>query len=281
MKYLEVTFTTNPCNEIVNDILSGELGEIGFESFVEFQEGEKAYIQEHLFNEDELKDKIENFPLEGVEIKYSIAQVEDKNWNEEWEKNYYQPIVIEDRCCIHSTFHHDAPKAEYEIVINPQMAFGTGHHETTSSIIGELLEADLVGKSVLDMGCGTSILAILASKKGANPVMAIDIDDWCVNNSIDNIKLNNLDNITVKHGDASLLKDCPTFDVIIANINRNILLNDMDKYASCMKKGSEIYMSGFYVEDIEIIKEKAQSLGLKFVHFREKHNWAAVKFIME
>ena len=261
MKYLEVTFTTNPCNEIVNDILSGELGEIGFESFVEFQEGEKAYIQEHLFNEDELKDKIENFPLEGVEIKYSIAQVEDKNWNEEWEKNYFQPIVIEDRCCIHSTFHHDAPKAEYEIVINPQMAFGTGHHETTSSIIGELLEADLVGKSVLDMGCGTSILAILASKKGANPVMAIDIDDWCVNNSIDNIKLNNLDNITVKHGDASLLKDCPTFDVIIANINRNILLNDMDKYASCMKKGSEIYMSGFYVEDIEIIKEKAQSLG--------------------
>ena len=281
MKYLEVTFTTNPCNEIVNDILSGELGEIGFESFVEFQEGEKAYIQEHLFNEDELKDKIENFPLEEVEIKYSIAQVEDKNWNEEWEKNYFQPIVIEDRCCIHSTFHHDAPKAEYEIVINPQMAFGTGHHETTSSIIGELLEADLVGKSVLDMGCGTSILAILASKKGANPVMAIDIDDWCVNNSIDNIKLNNLDNITVKHGDASLLKDCPTFDVIIANINRNILLNDMDKYASCMKKGSEIYMSGFYVEDIEIIKEKAQSLGLKFVHFREKHNWAAVKFIME
>lgn len=281
MKYLEVTFTTNPCNEIVNDILSGELGEIGFESFVEFQEGEKAYIQEHLFNEDELKDKIENFPLEGVEIKYSIAQVEDKNWNEEWEKNYFQPIVIEDRCCIHSTFHHDAPKAEYEIVINPQMAFGTGHHETTSSIIGELLEADLVGKSVLDMGCGTSILAILASKKGANPVMAIDIDDWCVNNSIDNIKLNNLDNITVKHGDASLLKDCPRFDVIIANINRNILLNDMDKYASCMKKGSDIYMSGFYVEDIEIIKEKAQSLGLKFVHFREKHNWAAVKFIME
>lgn len=281
MKYLEITFTNNPCNEIVNDVLSAELGDIGFESFMEWEKGEKAYVQEALFNQDELDNMIRNFPLEGVNIEYTIVHAEDKNWNEEWEKNYFQPIVIDDRCCIHSTFHYDAPKAEYEILINPQMAFGTGHHETTSSIIGELLDTDLKDKSVLDMGCGTSILAILASKKGANPVMAIDIDDWCVNNSIDNINLNGIDNITVKHGDASLLKDCTPFDVIIANINRNILLNDMDKYASCMKKGAELFMSGFYVEDIPIIREKAESLGMKYIHHRAKNNWAAVKFVME
>lgn len=166
MKYLEITFTNNPCNEIVNDVLSAELGDIGFESFIEWEKGEKAYVQESLFNQDELDNMIRNFPLEGVNIEYTIVHAEDKNWNEEWEKNYFQPIVIDDRCCIHSTFHYDAPKAEYEILINPQMAFGTGHHETTSSIIGELLDTDLKDKSVLDMGCGTSILAILASKKG-------------------------------------------------------------------------------------------------------------------
>lgn len=195
-------------------------------------------------------------------------------------KEFFQPIVIEDRCVIHSTFHHDYPQAEYDIVINPQMAFGTGHHETTSSILGELLDADLKGKSVLDMGCGTSILAILASMRGADPVTAIDIDDWCVNNSRDNIALNNISNITVELGDASLLKGRKPFDIIIANINRNILLNDMAAYAACMHKGSELYMSGFYVEDIPAIREKAESLGMTFVHHREKNRWVAVKFVM-
>ena len=177
--------------------------------------------------------------------------------------------MIGDRCVIHSTFHTDYPKTEYDIVINPQMAFGTGHHETTSSIIAELLDADLKGKSVLDMGCGTSILAILASMRGANPVTAIDIDDWCVNNSRDNIA-----------GDASLLKNRQPFDVIIANINRNILLADMPAYAACMHTGSELYMSGFYVEDIPAIQKKAESLGMEFVHHREKNRWVAVKFVM-
>lgn len=182
---------------------------------------------------------------------------------------------------IHSTFHKDYPKAEYDIVINPQMAFGTGHHETTSSILGELLEADLKGKSVLDMGCGTSILAILASMRGAEKVTAIDIDDWCVNNSRDNIALNGISNITVELGDASLLNGREPFDVVIANINRNILLQDMPAYAACMKKGSELYISGFYTEDIPVLREKAKSLGMEYVHHREKHNWAAVKFIMK
>ena len=280
MKYFEFTFHTNPSTEIVNDVLAAVLGETGFESFVENENGLTAYIQQTLCDETSIKNAIAGFPLSDTEITYTYAEAEDKDWNEEWEKNFFQPIIIGDRCVIHSTFHQDIPKAEYDIVINPQMAFGTGHHETTSSILGELLDADLKGKSVLDMGCGTSILAILASMRGADPVTAIDIDDWCVNNSRDNIALNNISNITVELGDASLLKGRKPFDIIIANINRNILLNDMAAYAACMHKGSELYMSGFYVEDIPAIREKAESLGMTFVHHREKNRWVAVKFIM-
>lgn len=280
MKYFEVTFTAQPCNEIVTDVLSALAGEIGFESFAECEGGVQAYIQQSLFDENALKEMLANFPVPDTKITYTITEPEDKDWNEEWEKNFFQPIVIDNRCVIHSTFHHDYPHAEYDIVINPQMAFGTGHHETTSSILGELLDADLKGKSVLDMGCGTSILAILASMRGADPVTAIDIDDWCVNNSRDNIALNHISNITVELGDASLLKGRKPFDIIIANINRNILLNDMATYATCMHKGSELYMSGFYVEDIPAIREKAESLGMTFVHHREKNRWVAVKFVM-
>ena len=281
MKYFEVTFTTSPCNETVNDVVSALAGEIGFESFVEWENGVQAYIQQSLFDEEALKSMVADFPLPDTTVEYTVVEAEDKDWNEEWEKNFFQPIVIGDRCCIHSTFHKDTPQTEYEILINPQMAFGTGHHETTSSIISELLEADLQGKSVLDMGCGTSILAILASMRGADPITAIDIDDWCVNNSRDNIALNGIENITVEWGDANLLKGREPFDVIIANINRNILLADMAQYAACMHSGSELFMSGFYVEDIPVIQEKAESLGMEFIHHREKNNWAAVKFIMK
>ena len=281
MKYFEVTFTTQPCNEMVNDIVSALAGEIGFESFVEWEEGVQAYIQQSLFDKEALAEMVTNFPLPDTQISYSIQEAEDKDWNEEWEKNFFQPIVIGDRCCIHSTFHQDTPQTEYEILINPQMAFGTGHHETTSSIICELLDADLKDKTVLDMGCGTSILAILASMRGAKSLTAIDIDDWCVNNSRDNIALNNIKNITVELGDANLLKGREPFDVIIANINRNILLADMAQYVACMHQGSELYMSGFYVQDIPVIQEKAESLGLTFVYHREKNNLVAVKFIME
>ena len=281
MKYFEVTFTTTPCNETVNDVVSALAGEIGFESFVEWENGVQAYVQQSLFDEEALEEMVSNFPLPDTQITYTIQEAEDKDWNEEWEKNFFQPIVIGDRCCIHSTFHKDTPQTEYEILINPQMAFGTGHHETTSSIINELLDADLKGKSVLDMGCGTSILAILASMRGADPITAIDIDDWCVNNSRDNIELNGICNITVELGDANLLKGREPFDVIIANINRNILLADMAQYAACMHSGSELYMSGFYVQDIPAIQEKAESLGMEFIHHREKNNWAAVKFVMK
>ncbi len=279
MKYFEVTFKVQPCSETATDILSALTAEIGFESFVECEGGMQAYVQQSLFDEEQLKEALTNFPMPDTTVTYSLAEPEDKDWNEEWEKNFFQPIVVGNRCVIHSTFHKDYPKAEYDIVINPQMAFGTGHHETTNSILGELLDADLKGKSVLDMGCGTSILAILASMRGAKKVTAIDIDDWCVNNSRDNIALNHLDNIHVELGDASLLKGREPFDVVIANINRNILLNDMHAYVDCMHSGSEIYMSGFYTEDIEAIRQKGESLGLEFAHHREKNRWAAVKLI--
>lgn len=279
MKYLEITFQTHPSNETANDIVSALAGEIGFESFTEYEKGVKGYIQQSLFSEAKLKEMIREFPLPETEISYEIKEAEEKDWNEEWEKNYFQPIVIGNRCVIHSTFHQDVPEAEYDILINPQMAFGTGHHETTSLIIGELLEADLKGKSLLDMGCGTSILAILAAMRGANPVTAVDIDDWCVENSKDNIRLNGIHTIEVEQGDASVLSGKGPFDIIIANINRNILLADLHTYSRCMHSGSEIYLSGFYVEDITLIREEAEKQSLRFVHYQEKNNWAAVKFV--
>lgn len=278
MKYLEFIFHTEPCTEVVNDVLSAVLGEVGFESFVEQEGGIAAYIQTTLYDEEALKSTLDNFPLADTTLTYTYKEAEDKDWNEEWEKNFFQPIVIGNRCVIHSTFHHDVPQAEYDIVINPQMAFGTGHHETTSLIIGELLEADLQGKALLDMGCGTSILAILARMRGATPCTAIDIDEWCVRNSLENIELNHVDNISVFQGDASILPDKGPFDVVIANINRNILLNDMKHYVARMNPGARLLMSGFYTDDIPVIREEAERNGLRFVHHQEKNRWAAVQF---
>ena len=195
MKYFEFTFRAHPCTEIVTDVLAAVLGEVGFESFVECEGGLTAYIQQTICDENAIKIAITEFPLPDTDITYTYTEAEDKDWNEEWEKNFFQPIIIGNRCVIHSTFHQDVPKAEYDIVINPQMAFGTGHHETTSLIIEELLDSELKDKSLLDMGCGTSILAILARMRGARPCTAIDIDEWCVRNSIENIELNHVDDI--------------------------------------------------------------------------------------
>ena len=281
MKYFEFTFHTSPCTETVNDVLTAVLGEVGFESFVECEGGLTAYIQQSVCDENAIKTVIAEFPLSDTEITYTFTEAEDKDWNEEWEKNFFQPIIIGDRCVIHSTFHQNVPKVEYDIVINPQMAFGTGHHETTSLIIEELLDNELKDKSLLDMGCGTSILAILARMRGAHPCTAIDIDEWCVRNSIENIELNHVDEIDVSQGDASSLTGKGPFDIIIANINRNILLNDMKQYITCMHPGSELYMSGFYVDDIAVIREEAEKNRLAFVHYKEKNRWAEVKFIYQ
>ncbi len=277
MLYIEVTFTLTPWSETAQDILTALAGDIGFESFVEEDNLLKAYIQQKFYDEEAINGIIADFPLPDITIAYTAQEQEDKDWNEEWEKNFFQPIVIGNRCVIHSTFHKDIPQMEYDILINPQMSFGTGHHETTNLIVSRLLETELEGKSVLDMGCGTSILAILAAKRGASPITAIDIDDWCVSNSADNIRLNNIDCINVRLGDADVLRtERPAFDLIIANINRNILTTDMDAYALCMNPGSRIFLSGFYVDDIPVIQQSLMANGLSFVEHHENNRWAMV-----
>lgn len=280
MKYFEFNFTSKPSNETIYDVLSALLAEVGFESFITEEDNLKAYIQQSLFDKAALDTTLADFPIAETEILYDFKEAEDKNWNEEWEKNFFQPIIIGDKCVIHSTFHKDIPKTDYDIVINPQMAFGTGHHETTSQLIDALLIEDFDGKAVLDMGCGTAILAIMACLRGAKSCTAIDIDDWCVRNSIENLELNNISNVKVKLGDASILSEDEKYDVVIANINRNILLNDMKHYVKCMNRGGTLYMSGFYVEDIPFICDEARLYGLHFSHHTEKNNWAAVKFTL-
>ena len=277
MTYIEVKFTCTPNDEIVNSILSATIGEIGFESFVEDEYGTTAYIQSDRFDEEELKETLNSLPIEA-EISYTFKSIKEQNWNEEWEKNYFQPLIIDDKCIIQSTFHNVPPTYDYNIYIDPKMAFGTGHHQTTELIIREILKDDFDGKSVLDMGTGTAILAILASMRGADPIIAIDIDQWAYDNAIENLNLNHIENIDVQIGGAELLGD-KTFDIILANINRNILLNDIHIYSSVLNQGGYLYMSGFYVEDIPSITEECNKNGLTFCYNTTKENWTAVKFI--
>ena len=275
--YINVKVQITPYSETVSDILSALLADIGFESFVQTATGLDAYIQTSLFNKEKLESVIENFPFNAT-ISYVIESIKGKNWNEEWEKNYFQPIVIDNECVIYSTHHKNIPQAKYSIIIDPKMAVGTGHHETTSLILTSILKGNVSGKKVLDMGCGTAVLAILAAKRGADKITAIDIDPFAYENAVENIALNNVSDISVKLGGVELLGN-ETYDIIYANINRNILLNDMHVYVRCMHSGSEIYFSGFYVDDIPVIKEEAEKCDLKFENYIEKNKWVATKFI--
>lgn len=279
MNYIKLSINVADMPEYMADVLTYELGEIGFSTFVTENDTLIAYTKQTDFNEESLKEVAESQSLSSD--LFLVEEVEDKDWNEEWEKNYFQPIVVdggESKCVIHSSFHTDVPKADYDIVINPKMSFGTGHHETTSSMLRWILTDSMQGKSVLDMGCGTAVLGILAKMRGADTVMGVDIDEWCKENATESVALNNVE-MEIKLGDASILPIDEVFDVILANINRNILLADMDKYVNSLKKGGNLYMSGFYTEDIPVIREKAESLGLNFEDFKEKNNWVAVKFV--
>ncbi len=277
MKYLEFIFSSDPHNEVVDDLLCAMLGECGFDSFMKQDNGSMAaYVRKDIFDEGRLRMAIDEFPVRGVQFTWSMHEAEDRDWNEHWEQNFFHPIVVDGRCVVHGSFHQNVPKAEYDIVINPQMAFGTGHHETTGLLIAELLDMDLRGKRMLDMGCGTSILAILARMRGAAECVAIDIDEWCVRNSMDNILANRLDGIRVLQGDASLLEKMELFDVVAANINRNVLLSDMHLYASRMKAGAILCMSGFYMEDVSLILDEAKRNNLFLIGKRENNNWIAV-----
>jgi len=277
MDYIEIQVKIAPINTVINDLLAAELAEIGFESFSECEVGMLAYVSAAIYDEDTLRKHI---PAEmfGSSLDFSSKRIPGQNWNEEWEKNYFQPIVIGTDCVIHSSFHTNIPEAKYDILIDPKMAFGTGHHETTSLMLEALLKLDVKGKSFLDMGCGTAVLAILASMKGAVNVLGIDIDQWAINNALENIQLNNSPAIEILAGGAELLEFTAPFDIIFANINRNILLADMAAYTAKMVSGSLLYMSGFYESDLPIIRSTAESLGLKFVDFTTKNNWVAVRF---
>ena len=277
MKYFEFTFHTSPCTETVNDVLTAVLGEVGFESFVESEGGLTAYIQQSVCDENAIKTVIAEFPLSDTEITYTFTEAEDKDWNEEWEKNYFKPIRIGKDCIIRASFHEHEPGYAYNIIIDPKMAFGTGNHETTFLMISEILKLDLTSKELLDMGCGTAVLAILAHMKGAGRVVAIDIDEWAYNNALENIRLNNTNDIQVALGGAEQIPAFGTFDIVFANINRNILLNDIRHYSECMKPGAFLYMSGFYVQDIPAIEEECKHNGLALLSHTEKNNWAAVK----
>lgn len=283
MNYYELSFIYDSAveKEIINDILAAELGEIGFESFTENENGLLGFIAEKLYNKEALDEKLTLFPLEEVTIHYSEKLIPGQDWNEEWEKNYFKPIIIGTACVIRASFHGIIPDVTYDIVIDPKMAFGTGNHETTFLMISEMLKLDLKGKELLDMGCGTAVLAILAAMKGAKRIVAVDIDEWAYNNAVDNIALNSTPQIEVKLGGAEQLAHAGSFDVVFANINRNILLNDMQYYTQCMKPGAKLFMSGFYMQDMDAIREMGERLGLKFISFQEKNNWVALLLVKD
>jgi ribosomal protein L11 methyltransferase len=271
--YIGYHFQVSPL-ELGSEILIAELGEKAFESFIETETGISAYVQKDLWSENILED-IQILDNSEFNISYTFEEIEQVNWNEEWEKNF-EAIEVDGKCHVRAPFH-EKTNAEYDIVIEPKMSFGTGHHETTHMMIQHILETDFTNRKTLDMGCGTAILAILAEMKGAQPIDAIDIDNWCYLNSIENAERNNCNHISVYEGDASLLVG-KKYDIIIANINRNILLNDMQQYVDCLNENGILFLSGFYTEDIPVITESCTSKGLSYVKQFERNNWLALKF---
>ena len=278
--YIEVRFDLTPCSETETDVLAALLCEIDYESFVPDESGLVAYVKKELFDELKIKTILTEFPFDN-DISYKYEIVEGQDWNSEWEKNYFKPIIVKNQCVIHSSFHKDIPSLPYDIVIDPKMAFGTGHHATTSLIIEQLLEMDLVDKSVVDMGTGTGILAILASMRGASQITAIEIDPMAHANAIDNLKINNAESINLILGDASSLDKVKNIDVFIANINRNIITQDISAYASTLHSGSVMLLSGFYESDIPVIMEYARPLGLTYHSHTVKNDWSCLYLVKE
>lgn len=277
MDYIELLCEISAENtqEII-EILIAELNEIAYESYHESENKLNAYILEKHFDLDKIKQlQVNNIP--NVDIKYSHKVIKTQNWNAVWEKNF-EPIMVGDKCLIRAPFHESKSNIEYEIIIEPKMSFGTGHHETTFLMIKTILELDCKNKIVLDMGCGTGVLAILASFKGAKEITAIDIDEWAYNNTLENIEKNNCSNINVFQGDASLLIN-QQFDLIIANINRNILLEDIKHYAHVLKSGGILLLSGLYDKDLSMIRNEAFDHNIDYISHYEKHNWIAGKFL--
>lgn len=286
MKYLVVKFKINTGEDmmqICRDLLADCAAEAGFESFEETEQGIDAYVQKDLFEQEVLDKNLHNFPIEDTAISYCIKDAEDKDWNQEWEEQGFEPICVDDQILIydakHPELHPTTSPDHIEIGIEAKLAFGTGNHETTRMIVSTLLNNNLYQKRVLDCGCGTGILGIIAAKLGASEVVGYDIDEWSVDNAKHNAKLNGINNMEVYFGNASVINRISgVFDIILANINRNILLNDMKTFRSVLNDEGLLILSGFYEEDVQTLKTKAQELGLQEIGKRTDNNWTCLVF---
>lgn len=277
MRTLEYTFTI-PTSDVQHDMLTTMLGGIGFDSFMDDDMTLKAYCTEDQRDDDAVDELLRMDAFAGIHL-LSVEVMPDKDWNEVWEASY-QPVIVNERCRVRAPFHEANPSFEFDLVIEPKMSFGTANHETTAQIISLMLETDFQGKDVLDMGSGTAVLAILAKKLGAAHTVAIDNDEWAYNNAFTNVSLNGIDDIDIILGDASAhVLDENAFDVVLANINRNILLRDMHRYVQAMRPEAHIFFSGFYTEDLDSIRTEAKRLGLHDVRHLSRNNWVAAEFV--
>jgi ribosomal protein L11 methyltransferase len=277
LDYYKIEIEITPFEEWLRDVLMAQLAETGIESFTETPTGMEAFIPVAAFQEADVFDLLKTFE-ENYSFRVSKELIKSQNWNEVWEKNYFKPLVIAGECLVRAPFHKEFPQCQYEIVIEPNMAFGTGNHETSSMMLEAILKENLTGKKVLDMGCGTGILGILASMKGASEIMSVDIDEWSVKGTYENAALNNIKNLKVKKGDASLL-GTEKYDFIFANIHKNVLMNDLPAYSKSLNQNGKLFISGFYTEDIPELKAKAESVGMKETGFTIKNNWVAAYFV--
>ncbi len=275
MRFIEVKIAVGP---VTSELLIAELVEIGYDSFQETDSGLDAYVDQESFSESQLQEIIFRYSKEE-KIPYSFSLLEDKNWNEEWEKNF-QPVIIGEDCIVRASFHTPEKPFKYDIVINPKMSFGTGHHETTSMMIANQLEINHKGKTVMDAGSGTGILAILASKLEASIIDAFDVEDWAFENLKENAILNGCSTILIGKGDITQV-DLRTkeYDIILANINRNVLLKEMPEYCKRLKSGGTLVLSGFYKEDVPMLEARTDEFGLRKISSKEKNNWASLVFI--
>lgn len=276
--YVEVRVSLTPCSEVMTDVLAALLADAGFESFVPDENGLTAYIRASDYR-DEMAEIAGRLPFECSST-WNAVTVEGRDWNHEWEKNYFQPIVVGDQCVIHSSFHTDIPRCRYDIVIDPKMAFGTGHHSTTWLMISRLLDADLTGRKVIDMGTGTGILAILAAMRGASRVAGIEIDEAAYVNAVENIALNDHAEITLVHGDASALRNLDfKADLFMANINRNVITSDIALYADAIVSGADMFLSGFYGTDVDIVAAAAEKCGFEKRDVTSRNEWACLHLV--
>ena len=274
MNYTQISFKLIPDSKENREILVAVLSDLTFESFDETEDQVLGYVPGESFNYAEMDEITSTLPFS---VHTENEMIPDQNWNEVWEKNYFKPLLIGGRCLVRAPFHTEYEPAEFELVIEPKMAFGTGNHETTTLMAEQILNMDLTGKKVLDMGCGTGILGMLASLKGAKSITAIDIDTWSFESTVENAHLNNILNLKAKLGDASLLGS-ETYEVIFANIHKNVIISDLPAYENVLQSGGKLYLSGFYTHDMADVKEKAESLGLQETGFHEKNNWVVYSF---